>query len=198
MTKWIISLFTMLASLSLIPSVHAHYVWLERDGDGPARAYLGEWINDVREKTGGMLDRIKAPRVFLGVSTEPLPVKRNENNLEFQVKGRGDLRLVENSMPVERLTPHMVRVVFAGQELEGFTTRGPAEHLKVNFPPPGEAKLVLPEWGAEGPILLEGQQRPLNRTYTPRRWDRETGELTVDFLLHGEGPGCWRTAGSAT
>ncbi|HET9550603.1 MAG TPA: siderophore-interacting protein, partial [Candidatus Binatia bacterium] len=41
---------------------------------------------------------------------------------------------------VEHLTPHMVRVVFAGQELEGFTTRGPAEHLKVNFPPPGEAK----------------------------------------------------------
>jgi NADPH-dependent ferric siderophore reductase len=90
---------------------------------------------------------------------------------------------------VERLTPHMVRVVFAGEELEGFTTRGPAEHLKVNFPPPGEAKLALPEWGPEGPILLEGQQRPLNRTYTPRRWDRETGELAVDFLLHGEGPG---------
>ena len=90
---------------------------------------------------------------------------------------------------VERLTPHMVRVVFAGEELEGFTTRGPAEHLKVNFPPPGETKLALPEWGPEGPILLEGQQRPLNRTYTPRRWDRETGELAVDFLLHGEGPG---------
>ncbi len=40
MTKWI-SLFTMLATLSLVPSAHAHYVWLERDGDGPARAYLG-------------------------------------------------------------------------------------------------------------------------------------------------------------
>ena len=90
---------------------------------------------------------------------------------------------------VEHLTPHMVRVVFAGEELEGFTTRGPAEHLKVNFPPAGESKLVLPEWGPEGPILLEGQRRPLNRTYTPRRWDRETGELVVDFLLHDEGPG---------
>lgn len=90
---------------------------------------------------------------------------------------------------VESLTPHMVRVVLSGEELEGFTTRGPAEHLKVNFPPPGESKLVLPEWGPEGPILLEGQQRPLNRTYTPRRWDVEAGELTVDFLLHGEGPG---------
>src|SRR5215470_16231282 len=90
---------------------------------------------------------------------------------------------------VESLTPHMVRIVFAGKELEGFTTRGPAEHLKVNFPPPGESKLVLPEWGPGGPILAEGQQRPLNRTYTPRRWDPESRELTVDFLLHGEGPG---------
>jgi NADPH-dependent ferric siderophore reductase len=90
---------------------------------------------------------------------------------------------------VDRLTPRMVRVVLGGEELEGFTTRGPAEHLKVNFPPSGESKLVLPEWGPEGPILLAGQQRPLNRTYTPRRWDLEEGELTVDFLLHGEGPG---------
>ena len=97
-------------------------------------------------------------------------------------------RLVE-VVRVERLTPHMARVVLGGEELEGFATRGPAEHLKVNFPPPGESNLVLPEWGPEGPILLAGQQRPLNRTYTPRRWDPQTGELTVDFLLHGEGPG---------
>jgi hypothetical protein len=95
----LISLFTMLATLSLAPSAHAHYVWLERDGDGPARAYFGEWLDDIREKTGGMLDRIKAPKVFLGSSTEALPVKRNDNNLEFQTKGGGDVRLMEDSMP---------------------------------------------------------------------------------------------------
>ncbi len=90
---------TVFATLSLIPFVHAHYVWLERDGNGPARAYLGEWIDDVREKSGGMLDRIKAPRVFLGASSDPLPVKRNENSLEINIKGHGDVRLVESSMP---------------------------------------------------------------------------------------------------
>jgi len=84
--------------LSLINTAQAHYVWLEYDGKGTAHAYLGEWIDDIREKTGGMLDRIRAPRVFLGASTDPLPVKRNENNLEISVKGQGDLRLVENSM----------------------------------------------------------------------------------------------------
>jgi NADPH-dependent ferric siderophore reductase len=112
------------------------------------------------------------------------------NQLEPQkVRGvRQRPRLVE-VVSVERLTPRMTRVVFTGEELEGFATRGPAEHLKVNFPPTGESKLVLPEWGPDGPILHQGQQRPLNRTYTPRRWDSESRELTVDFLLHGKGPG---------
>lgn len=95
-----LSLFTAaILILALLDSAHAHYVWLERDGDGPVRAYFGEWIDDIREKTGGLLDRFKAPRVFLGTSDEPLPVKRNENNLEFAVKGRGDVRFVDSSVP---------------------------------------------------------------------------------------------------
>jgi hypothetical protein len=97
MAKWFTLLTLFAASLMSTPA-RAHYVWLERDGDGPARAYLGEWIDDIREKSGGMLDRIKAPRVFLS-GGEPLPIKRNENHLEIQLKGSGDVRLVESSMP---------------------------------------------------------------------------------------------------
>jgi hypothetical protein len=85
--------------LALSETAHAHFLWLERDGEGPVRAYFGEWIDDIREKTGGLLDRFKAPKVFLGASTEPLPVKRNENNLEFHAKGRGDVRFVDSSVP---------------------------------------------------------------------------------------------------
>ena len=85
--------------LSIVGSAQAHYVWLEYDGNGPARAYFGEWIDDIREKTGSLLDRIKAPRAFLGASTDPLAITRHENNLEITVKGRGDLRLVENGIP---------------------------------------------------------------------------------------------------
>ena len=58
--------------LALSETVHAHFLWLERDGDGPARAYFGEWIDDIREKTGGLLDRFKAPSAYLGTSSEPL------------------------------------------------------------------------------------------------------------------------------
>jgi hypothetical protein len=90
---------TAILIFALIDSAHAHFVWLERDGDGPARAYFGEWIDDVREKTGGLLDRFKAPRAFLGASNDPLRVKRNDNNLEFDAKGRGDVRFVDSSVP---------------------------------------------------------------------------------------------------
>jgi hypothetical protein len=46
-------IISMIVLLALSENVHAHFLWLERDGDGPARAYFGEWIDDIREKTGG-------------------------------------------------------------------------------------------------------------------------------------------------
>lgn len=65
---------------------------------------------------------------------------------------------------VVRVTPRMVRVTFAGEDLAGFTWSGPASHIKLIF-----------ETGAM-------------RTYTPRRFDREARELDVVFVVHGEGP----------
>ena len=90
---------TAILILSLINTAHAHYVWLERDGEGSAYAYFGEWVDDIREKAGGLLDRIKAPRAFLGASTTPLLIKRHEDKLEITVSGKGDIRLVENGVP---------------------------------------------------------------------------------------------------
>jgi hypothetical protein len=69
------TVFFLLVFLVYSENSHAHFVWLERDGDGPARAYFGEWIDDIREKSGELLNRFTAPRVLLGASTEPLPVK---------------------------------------------------------------------------------------------------------------------------
>jgi hypothetical protein len=51
-----------------------------------ARAYLGEWVDDIREKTGSMLDRIKAPQVFSGTSTDPLPVKRKKTTWRLRLR----------------------------------------------------------------------------------------------------------------
>ena len=77
----------------------AHYVWLERDGDGVARVYFGEWQLDIREKTGGLLDRINAPRAFVVSASQDLPIQRRGDHLEIASKGAGDLRLVESGIP---------------------------------------------------------------------------------------------------
>jgi NADPH-dependent ferric siderophore reductase len=73
---------------------------------------------------------------------------------------------------VQRLTPRMLRVVFGGPALAGFNWNGPAAHIK----------LIL------GATAVESDARPLSRTYTPRHFDAQRLELTVDFVLHGDGP----------
>ena len=83
----------------LVNIADAHYVWLERDGDGVGRVYFGEWQLDIREKTGGLLDRIKAPRAFVVSASQDLPIQRRGDHLEIASKGAGDLRLVESGIP---------------------------------------------------------------------------------------------------
>jgi len=90
---------------------------------------------------------------------------------------------------VSPLSPHLVRVTFTGEDLAGFTPPNPAQHIKIFFPFPGQDRPVMPEWGPDGPILAEGQVRPISRTYTPRRFDSEARELDVEFVVHGDGIG---------
>jgi len=71
---------TAILMLSLINTAHAHYVWLELEGEGSAYAYFGEWVDDIREKAGGLLDRIKAPRAFLVPALLPCPSNDTKTN----------------------------------------------------------------------------------------------------------------------
>lgn len=97
-TKSII-LATGLAAYCIgIGAANAHYLWLERDGNGPAKAYFGEWENDLHEKTGGLLDRFRKPRAFLTLSAELLPIDKRNDGFDINVKGVGDLRMVDDSI----------------------------------------------------------------------------------------------------
>ena len=96
---------------------------------------------------------------------------------------------VLNVQRVERITPHMVRVTVAGDALAGYAPNGPAEHIRVFFPPAGQDALGRPEFGPNGIVYPEGQAPEAGRVYTPRRWDAAAQELEFEVALHGHGPG---------
>ncbi|GAA4615392.1 siderophore-interacting protein [Actinoallomurus liliacearum] len=87
---------------------------------------------------------------------------------------------------VERITPHLIRVVIGGEELAGFSAGAYTDHyVKILFPVPG---VEYPE-----PFDMEAVRRdlprdqwPRQRTYTVRSWDAETRELAIDFVYHGD------------
>ena len=87
---------------------------------------------------------------------------------------------------VERLTPHMIRVVLGGEGLAGFRADEFTDHyVKLLFAPAG---VSYPEPFDPEAIRrdLPREQWPTTRTYTVRRWDAEAGELTIDFVHHGD------------
>ena len=87
---------------------------------------------------------------------------------------------------VERVTPHLVRVTLAGDDLDGFVSLGFDDHVKLFFPDSVTGVLALPTVGADGPVWAEGT-RPLMRDYTPRHFDPVARTLTIDFALHQPG-----------
>ena len=93
-------------------------------------------------------------------------------------------RLVEVRR-TERLTEHMVRVLFGG-EREGFDTGAFTDHyVKLQFPPPG-APYVAPFDVQDVRDRFAKDLWPRTRTYTVRRFDRDARELTIDFVVHGD------------
>jgi NADPH-dependent ferric siderophore reductase len=86
----------------------------------------------------------------------------------------------------ERLTPHMIRVVLGGDELTAFPdTPFTDRYVKLQFPRPG---VRYPEPFDMERIRAEFPRDawPLIRTYTVRALDHAAGELTIDFVYHGD------------
>jgi NADPH-dependent ferric siderophore reductase len=88
---------------------------------------------------------------------------------------------------VQNLTPHMVRVTVTGDDLEGFVSAAPDDHVKLFFPV-DDGAINTPTMGPDGPVYPEGVTPSPARDYTPRRYDAARNELDIDFVLHGEGP----------
>lgn len=87
----------------------------------------------------------------------------------------------------EALTPHMRRIVFGGETLRGFLSAAPDDHVKLFFPN-AAGEIVRPPMGPEGVEFAPGVAYSPMRDYTPRHYDARRNELTIDFVLHGDGP----------
>lgn len=88
---------------------------------------------------------------------------------------------------VEALTPHMRRIVFGGAALRDFVSAAPDDHVKLFFPN-AHGEIVRPTVGPNGPQYEAGVAYSPMRDYTPRHYDAKAQELTIDFVLHGDGP----------
>ncbi|MDR7276668.1 siderophore-interacting protein [Catenuloplanes atrovinosus] len=90
---------------------------------------------------------------------------------------------------VEELSPTMRRVVLGGPELEAdfpWVPLAAADHVRIVVPDPETGELALPAPGRRDASAI--------RDYTPRRFDADAVELTLDFVLHAHGPaGRWAT-----
>ena len=86
---------------------------------------------------------------------------------------------------VRDLTPTMRRIVLEGEDLDGFSSLGFDDHVKLFPVAPGQA-LTLPTVGPDGPVFPE--PRPVARDYTPRAFDAANRRLTVDFVTGHGGP----------
>jgi NADPH-dependent ferric siderophore reductase len=88
----------------------------------------------------------------------------------------------------ERLTPNMLRITLAGDDLSGFVSAGYDDHVKLCFPKPGEDAPVWPAVGPDAVPLAEGVIASPMRDFTPRRHDADRQELLIDFAVHEAGP----------
>lgn len=83
------------------------------------------------------------------------------------------------------VTPRVRRVVLSGEDLEGFRSLAPEDHVKLFFPRPGEQRPDMPVVGPLGVVLPRpGAPKPLARDYTPLHYEPESQRISFDFYLH--------------
>ncbi len=90
---------TLLAKLLLLIVIalpaQAHFVWIERDVQGNAAAYFGEWAANVRETEEGYLKLIAKPKAFTADGKELAVTRANDRINIAAADAKGDLRLTD-------------------------------------------------------------------------------------------------------
>ncbi|AYD63620.1 DUF4198 domain-containing protein [Achromobacter sp. B7] len=119
-------------------AAQAHFVWLERGGEGAAKAYFGEWADDVREKQDGLLGKVLvAPVVTAADGTVLKASAKGTDFVEYAVSGKGDVRLAQPMQFKETLVKYGAKAgrtdTQAKLDLELVPTAAGANSFVLNF-----------------------------------------------------------------
>lgn len=89
---------------------------------------------------------------------------------------------------ITELSPAMRRFTLTGNDLAGFVSASFDDHVKLIVPEAKGEKPNMPTLGDKGLLFDTDRPKPAMRDYTPRRYDPDTNELDIDFVLHHDGP----------
>ncbi len=84
-----------------------------------------------------------------------------------------------------RVSPHLLRVTFIGDDLNDFPEKCGAGHLKIFLPNQESGILQLPQRDRETDTVIWPEHKPVARAYTVRKFRKDEGELDIDFVDHG-------------
>lgn len=86
------------------------------------------------------------------------------------------------------ITPHFIRIILTGENIETFKNTTIGDNNKIFIPPAGVNEIHFPEYDSEANkwIYPAEEVAPSIRTYTHRGIDLNKKELIIDFANHGE------------
>lgn len=146
------------ALLGCAGAAQAHFVWLERSDLGPAKAYFGEWADDLREKRDGLLGKVLVAPVVTGADGKTLKVSaEGADFVEFAAAGKGDVRLSQPIQFKETLVRYNAKV--GRQDTQG--------QLDLE---------LVPAATGSNTFVLQFQGKPLAKTevtvFGPPKWEK--------------------------
>lgn len=169
-----------LAAVALLGSAgaaQAHFVWLERADQGLAKAYFGEWADDLREKRDGLLGKVLVAPVVTGADGKALKASaEGADFVEFAASGKGDVRL---SQPIQFKDTLMQYGAKAGRE----DTQG-----KLDLE-------LVPAAAGSNTFVLQFKGKPLAKTevtvFGPPKWEKrfrsdENGRIEITTPWPGQ------------
>ena len=121
-----------LLSFGLVGPAAAHTIWVEREGDG-ARIYFGEFDENLREGSPGLLDRLK-PEAKVAGSDKALKLEKQATF--FAVAGplaKDDSIVAENVAVTERRGDKPTKVLnrLGARSVADFKEQAPANTLDI-------------------------------------------------------------------